>query len=607
MPAASRPARVRRALTAAMLALAVAACTPPAPPDPPAGLGAIALDARVGLAWKASPGATSYALYRGTSPTTITTRVTPSGFTGTSFTDTTAVNGQTYYYAVRASSGGPESGSTQLAQATPRARSCASGNTVVVENCFPGTTAWKTPQGVRRFDGGVEGYASSSSIDAGESVDIRTTIDSGVPYRIEVYRTGHYGGSQGRLVSIIPGLSGAAPPGCLYEPTTTGVEDCAGWSVSATLTTTAAWPSGTYLLKLVREDNGNASELPLVVRDDGSNSDVLYGVPTSTYQAYNLFQRKSLYDGPSDPPNTVSGGHRAVKVSYDRPYSQPTHTSAAHDWYSRTDVATVSWLEQRGYDVTYVASEDLHTNGSQLQNHDVFVSGSHDEYWTTQMYDAAIAARNSGTSLFFMGANAVYWRIRYEASTVSGRSNRVVVTYKTIQGGPEDPSGSSTSTWRDPAGPNRPENQLIGQMYVGDNSSQNFPLRVSAAEGAHRVWRGTSVASLPPGTFVDIGQQLVGWEWDARVSNGREPAGVETVASTPVDGGLIQDNGRFQTPGAATANATIYTHASGAIVFATGTNNWWRGLARNVHNEGEPDARIRQATANVLADMGATP
>ena len=105
-----------------------------------------------------------------------------------------------------------------------------------------------------------------------------------------------------------------------------------------------------------------------------------------------------------------------MKVSFDRPYSQPTEGSAAHDWYTRTDVGTVSWLEQQGYDITYIASEDFHTNGAQLQHHPVFVSGSHDEYWSQQMFNAAIAARNAGTSLFFIGANAAYWRVRFEAS-----------------------------------------------------------------------------------------------------------------------------------------------------------------------------------------------
>ena len=55
---------------------------------------------------------------------------------------------------------------------------------------------------------------------------------------------------------MIPGLSGSRPPGCVREPGTTGLVDCGQWGNAATVTTTSDWTSGTYFLKLVREDNG---------------------------------------------------------------------------------------------------------------------------------------------------------------------------------------------------------------------------------------------------------------------------------------------------------------------------------------------------------------
>ena len=125
-------------------------------------------------------------------------------------------------------------------------------------------------------------------------------------------------------------------------------------------------------------------------------------------------------------------------------------------------------------------------------------------------------------------------------------------------------------------------------MYVGDNPNTFFPLRCPPQQGQNRVWRHTSLASLPAGTTADIGTDLVGWEWDARAQNGAEPAGVTTVAGSSVTGGLIQGNGAFTTQGNATATATIYRASSGAYVFSTGTNHWWRGLAKNQHGQGDP-------------------
>lgn len=590
----------------AVTALAPAAPRAASPPPAPAGLTAIALDREAALAWRPAEGATSYALYRGATAATTDELVTPDGFTGTRFTDTSAEAGETYFYAVRALNGDGASPAGQVAAVTPRAAACAEGGAIAVENCFPGTTSWKTPSGARTFDGGSDPFLSSSSVQAGEAVDLRVMVPWEAPYRVEIYRTGHYGGDQGRLVSTIPGLVGQYPPGCFDQPTTTGIVDCSTWPVAATITTTPDWVSGVYLLKVVREDTGLASQTMLVVRDDGSRSDILYHVSTATYAAYNRFGGKSLYTGLSNAPATLSGTNRAVKVSLDRPYAQATSTSSAHDWYTRTDIAAVSWLEQQGYDVSYIASEDLHAAGGQAADHRVLVSGPHDEYWSQQMFDAARSARDSGTSLVFLGANAVYWKVRFEPSPVTGRPNRVVAGYKTIESGPADPAGSTT-TWRDPAGPNRPENELLGQMYVGENLHQNFPMRVSAQEGRHRFWRYTPLAGLAPGTSSAFGSELVGWEWDARAENGREPPGVTTLASSPVTGQIIQGNGAFQSPGSATATATLYEAPSGALVFATGTNNWWRGLARNVHGEGEPNQRLAQATLNVLADMDVRP
>ena len=49
---------------------------------------------------------------------------------------------------------------------------------------------------------------------------------------------------------------------------------------------------------------------------------MVYGLPVSTYQAYNKWGGKSLYTFNSSGDVTVAGTPRAVKVSFDRPYDQ---------------------------------------------------------------------------------------------------------------------------------------------------------------------------------------------------------------------------------------------------------------------------------------------
>jgi fibronectin type 3 domain-containing protein len=575
-------------------------------PAAPVGATGMALDGRVELAWQPVSGADHYSVYRGTTPSSITSAVTPAGgVTETSFTDPSAGNGTAYYYAVRAVNAGTESTNSLIVQATPAAQSCSTGNAVVRENCYAGTAAWKLGFSPTVAGGGIEGFATSQSINHGESLGLKVNTAAGASYSAFVYRSGYYGGTGGRLYSVLTGLAGTAQPACTSAPTTTGLVDCSNWSVSATITTTTNWPSGAYLVRLVRNDNGAENHVLFVVRDDARTSDVLFGLPFSTYEAYNPYGGKSLYPFNSTGANTVAGNQQAVKVSFDRPFDY-ARIGGTHDWYTRADYPLVSWLERSGYDVAYQSDTDMELNGSRVQSHMAYVLGAHDEYYSAAMRTALEQARDGGVSLFNSGANAVYWKIRYENGPGGGQ-NRVLVCYKTTATGAQDPSGIPTGTWRDPAGANKPENALLGVMYVGDNSSSFFPFTVRAADGTDSAYRYTALQNQAAGTSTNITTSLVGWEWDARVANGFEPPRVKTTSATTVNGNLIQNNGASYTTGSTTSNSAKYTAASGALVFATGTNHWGRGLALNVDGEGEPDLRIQQTTTNVLEDMGAVP
>lgn len=93
-------------------------------PSAPAGLTATAGNGSVGLTWGASPGATSYNVYRGTAPGAEGT--SPTGTTtSASFTDTGLTNGTAYYYTVTASNSTGASPRSNEATATPASGSGA--------------------------------------------------------------------------------------------------------------------------------------------------------------------------------------------------------------------------------------------------------------------------------------------------------------------------------------------------------------------------------------------------------------------------------------------------------------------------------------------------
>ena len=91
----------------------------PTPPAAPTGLAATPGNNQVSLAWNASAGASTYTVKRATTSGGPYTPIA-TAISFTSYTDTTAVNGTTYYYVVTAQNSQGESGNSTEASATPQ-------------------------------------------------------------------------------------------------------------------------------------------------------------------------------------------------------------------------------------------------------------------------------------------------------------------------------------------------------------------------------------------------------------------------------------------------------------------------------------------------------
>ena len=481
-----------------------------------------------------------------------------------------------------------------------RIRDCsAPANPIVAENCRTGTAAWA----MDAVDGRVEGFFDQASVDRGQAVALRVRSDD-PEVRIEVFRSGYYEGLGGRLVAQRTVAGRPQPQPKRTEGT--GLISASNWSVSARFDT-AGWPTGVYLAKLTGS-SGSQGQALLVVRHDTRPSDALVLIPDTTYLAYNYWGDYSLYAG-------ADGSPRSVEVSYDRPAINVQVNQA--DWYLRADMPLVRWLEAEGYDLSYAAASDV--GRRVLGRHKAWIWSGHSEYWSDEMRDATEAARDAGVHQAFMGANTAYWRVRFEPDPWSGAKDRVMVCYKgseasptTLGPGPVTDPVSPTTLWRDPSGPDRPENALIGVMYVGQDLARNYPLVVPpAAAAAEPLWRGTDLAAATSPT--SIGQELVGWEWDSVVDNGLTPKGLRLLSGTLVSGDILTGTGPTVT-GSAISSAAAHRAASGALVFATGSMLFSWGLDElglrlysGGHPQGEPDDRVRQLMTNVLVEMGCRP
>jgi len=99
-------------------------CASPTPaPVAPVGLTATAGNAKVFLKWTNSANTTDYKVFRGSTSTTATTQIGTATVNG--YTDTTAVNATTYFYAVKASNGAVDSAASTAVSALPAANATA--------------------------------------------------------------------------------------------------------------------------------------------------------------------------------------------------------------------------------------------------------------------------------------------------------------------------------------------------------------------------------------------------------------------------------------------------------------------------------------------------
>lgn len=204
------------------------------------------------------------------------------------------------------------------------------------------------------------------------------------------------------------------------------------------------------------------------------------------------------------------------------------------------------------------------------------------------------SARAAGVNLGFFGADAMYWHIRLGPSDLG--PDRLITCYKSATLDPMARVNKSevTTLWRD-APLNRPENAVIGEMYDGSipggSGAPGAPLVVTDASSW--VYRGLDVAN---GTAIP---NVVGYEYDRVFNNGYTPRGLQVLSQSP----LVNSFGSHDV-----SNATIYTAASGATVFAAGSIYWADALDdQPTDGIAVLDSRVQGITANVLARLGQPP
>lgn len=455
-------------------------------------------------------------------------------------------------------------------------------NAIQIENAKPGNTDWVL---FHEADGQIEGYASATSVNLGETIRFYVHAVSST-YTMNVYRMGWYSGAGARKVLGPIQRTSVTQPMPAADPVT-GLIEC-NWLDPYSLTIPNDWTSGIYLVKLSADGLQRDKYIVFVVRDDARFSNHNFQSTVTTSQAYNNWGGKSLYGYNSD------GEVAADKVSFNRPYADGSGTGT---FLFRWEYNMVRFMEREGYDVTYSTNVDTHRNAALLLNHEDFLSIGHDEYWSWEMRANVQAARDAGIDLGFFCGNSIYWQIRFEPSTIDGAADRVMVGYKedAQQKDPfaldNDPSNDNrvTTKWRS-APVSLPEGSLIGVQYV--ENPVDGDIVIDDVTSAPWVFANTTLTtgSVLPG--------LLGYEVDAIAAS--SPPSVIRLAHSPF---TTTDDGT-----SGYSDMTVYTAASGATVFATGSIQWAWGVD-DFHTSDRPsrvNADAQQITRNVLTHMAGT-
>ena len=511
-----------------------------------------------------------------------------------------------------------------LLAVTPAAPAqAACGNPIACENQLPGTpqSVWD----VSNYSTTIQGFADPFSVNIGNAINFK--IDSPASsYKVDIYRMGYYGGDGARLItSLTPNISvSQTQPPCSTN-TVTGLVDCGNWGVSATWSVPTTAVSGVYFARIYRTDGtSGANQIPFVVTDNSSHSDVLFMTSDETWQAYNDWGGYSFYTGTATgSPWCCSWQNpgRAVQISYNRPFAtryEGTLSPNGQDFFFYAEFPMIQFLEKNGYDVSYASQIDVAQPGaaSMIEQHKVLMNTGHSEYWDAGDMNNITAARNAGVNIALFTGNTAWWKTRWASSQFGNEPYRTLITYKesldSTQTDPADPP-TWTGAWRDlrfsPPGDASPENGLTGQLWEVNCCS--YADTASSGYSKLQLWKNTAVASLPVGQTYTMPGETLGYEWDSDVDNGFRPPGEIDMSKTcenPVQQVLAAVREEFVS-GPACNSLTLYRASSGALVFDAGTVQWAWGLESDHDGDSQnpPDPAMQQATVNLFAMMGVQP
>ena len=175
------------------------------------------------------------------------------------------------------------------------------------------------------------------------------------------------------------------------------------WEESLSFIVDESFDDGYYLI-ILEDDLDNEFKFPIIINDNSKNSKIALLSPISTWNAYNSWGGKSLY-------NNVVDSSSVYFVSTQRPNT--LLQSGKHNIHIEANI--FNWFENN-YNVTIYPDNILDYYPNILNDASIIILSYHCEYISSKTYNKLISlVENSEKSLISIGGNQVYWKVKWDS------------------------------------------------------------------------------------------------------------------------------------------------------------------------------------------------
>ncbi len=317
---------------------------------------------------------------------------------------------------------------------------------------------------------------------------------------------------------------------------------------------------------------------------------------------------KSLYDVHRDGSGIAYGSLRRPIIDF-RPKARCRTFDAPHQFPA--DLYLIDWLTEKGYAFDVITDHLLHEEGiAALEPHRVIISGSHPEYWTSEMLDARDSWLDAGGRFLYLGGNGFYWVTAVAPDAPDVIEVRRYGGTRTWMGEPGEDivslTGERGGLWRDRG---RPPNERMAVAFTGQGFDRGAPFhRTAASRSPEHAWifKGVDDDIVGAGPALVLGHGAAGFEVDKADPLNGTPPHTTVLASTKgftnAYQGAIESTPQVHPkmggshPESGVQADIVFMHGpNDGAVFSAGSITWSSTLSANNY-----DSDTSRITANVI-------